>query len=100
MTRWVIEGTWSGYTHSQEKVVHREVTNNEKFVKALLKLGSITFSDGTCLSIGIRKANYRERVKPINGYGALINDCIRHGSRSVTELQQAKEWVETGEVKR
>jgi len=89
MTRYIIEGEWSGYSSSQRRIVHRTV-NNSSFKKLrawVEKAGSILYTDGTSLFLSVRDCKPRERVKEINGYGALINDCAFYDCRSVADLQ-------------
>lgn len=76
-TRFVIEGIWNGY-RGQRPVVHRSVLT-KKQAEQQGKITSITYSDGTTLSLSVRPALPREKVKEIHGYDSLIRDCIRHG---------------------
>lgn len=86
--RWIVEGTWSGYTSSQTKVVHRHVVHSEKHAKAIEALACITYTDGTTLSLTVRKAKPYERVKKQEAYTKLINDCIYTNCNSVAELHK------------
>jgi hypothetical protein len=88
--RWVVEGEWSGYTSSQQRVVHRAVVS-AKTAQAIKDLGSIRFTDGTRLDLSVRRCAPRERVTCINGYGALIADCLSLGVTSVSEIGPARE---------
>lgn len=87
MARYVLEGEWTGYKSSQQRIVHREVIS-EKRAKNM-KLSSIQYSDGTRLEIWIRPAEPRERVKAINGYSSLIRQAEKTG----------KEFVNVGDLK-
>lgn len=91
--RWVIEGEWSGYTASQRKVAHREVTTNRRRAESLSAQRSIQFDDGTTLFISVRELGKGERVEPVFGYSALIADCLQYGVWSVAEVQNAKDGV-------
>lgn len=90
--RWVIEGTWSGYNSRQSRVVHCEVTHDAKRAEAVRQMGSITYTDGTCLYLSVRELGYRERLSnpKRNSYGSLISDCIRHGVNTVDALYKVK----------
>ncbi len=77
-TRYVIEGTWSGYTSAQRKVCHRRVLTKRQ-ADAQGKISSIGYSDGTSLYLSVRLAEPREKVQEIRGYDSLIQDCLRHG---------------------
>jgi len=76
--RYVVEGTWTGYTSAQYRIVHREVVNAKR-VERLRKLHKIVYTDGTALIINVREANYRERIKEVNSYGALIREAEAKG---------------------
>ncbi len=84
--RYVIEGTWSGYTSSQSRTVHREVTDWPKLAEWVGKAGGISYTDGTMLWLSVREARPRERVKQILGYRSLIRDCYYAGVSSVAAL--------------
>jgi len=88
VTRFIIEGEWSGYHSGQRKIVHRTVHKaNRKRLKAWAEnSGYIRYTDGTTLSISIRDAQPREKVKEIHGYDSLINDCVYHNVTSVNDL--------------
>ena len=76
---WMIEGIWSGYRSSQQRVCHREYTHNFKQVEAIKKLGSIRFSDNTWLYLNVSNItgqHWRKRPPVINGYHSLINKCL------------------------
>lgn len=88
-SRYVLEGEWSGYTSSQQRVVHREVVS-KKTAEAANELGSIRYTDGTCLYLSARPCKPREKVQTILGYRSLINDCLMLGVSSVAELEPAR----------
>lgn len=96
--RFVIEGTWSGYT-SQSRVVHRTVHDGAfKRLRAWAeKTYAIRYTDGTCLFLRVRDCEPRERVEEIRGYSRLINDCAYHGVDSVDALSAAKRPAEHSE---
>jgi len=87
--RYEITGEWSGprspagnYTAFQ----HREVTTSKSRADAC-RDKSILYTDGTRLFLSVRQLNKGERSGKIcNGYGNLINQCIREGKWSVAEL--------------
>jgi hypothetical protein len=83
MTRFVIEGTWTGYTSAQQRVCHREVTTDKKLVDRLLQLHKIVYTDGTSLLIHVRPTAPRERIKEILGYSSLIRDAAKRDGNVV-----------------
>ena len=83
MTRYVLEGEWTGYSTSQRKVVHREVVKNDKRALRLKGLHAIVYTDGTSLILRIREADPSERVTEINGYGSLIREAEATGRSRV-----------------
>ena len=88
--RYVIEGTWSGYTSNQRRVAHRTVERSQKQAEAIKALGSITYTDGTALWLDVREAQPRERVQEIHGYDSLIRDCVRLGVNRVSDLSEKR----------
>ncbi|CAM2142599.1 conserved protein of unknown function [Pararobbsia alpina] len=86
--RYIIEGTWSGYTSTQRRVCHRTVHKGaEKSLRAWAeKTYAIAYSDGTSLIIKVRDCEPREHVEEIRGYGELIRDCAHHDVSSVDAL--------------
>ena len=88
MTRFVIEGTWSGYTSSQSCVVHRTVHSiSWKKLRAwATATHAIQFRDGTCLYLSVRDALPRERILELTAYKSLIMDCAHYGVSSVDDL--------------
>lgn len=73
--RFVLEGTWSGYS-SNPRVVHREVVYNKRAWR-LSTLHAIQYTDGTTLNLSLRPAQHLERVEQIFGYSKLIRDAER-----------------------
>ncbi|WP_029581986.1 hypothetical protein [Bradyrhizobium sp. URHD0069] len=92
MTRFILEGEWSGYTSSQQRVVHREIINNKR-AERLRQLHKIVYTDGTSLMIRVREAEYREKIKLINSYGELIRDAEKHGGSVVRVADLCEETV-------
>ncbi len=93
-TRFVIEGTWSGYTSGQSRLVHRSVHRSSwKHLRAWVEATrSITYTDGTALLLSVRDCKPGERVKQqMHGYTQLIYDCSHYDVTSVEELRVAKE---------
>jgi hypothetical protein len=90
--RFVIEGKWSGYLSSQQRIVHRRVfPASRKMLRAWAEsTHAITYTDGTCLYITVRDCKPLERVQEIKGYDELIDDCVFHNVSSVAELQDKK----------
>ena len=76
MTRYVLEGEWSGYVERQRKIVHREVVTEARAAR-LRKLKAIRYTDGTRLSLSVRQAEPREKVAEILAYDSLIRDAER-----------------------
>lgn len=94
-TRYIIEGTWSGYRSWQERLVHKDVTTDKKLADAVAKAHSIVYTDGTCLVLRVRTAKKGERVTDLRkSYTSLIRDCARAGVWSVAELQKARKEVQ------
>ena len=85
---WMIEGTWSGYTSSQCRVVHRHFTDNEKEATEL-NGKCITYTDGTNLLLRSRKCTHGEGKLPPEqkSYSSLINDCRQQNIWNVSELK-------------
>lgn len=77
-TRFVLEGTWSGYKSSQSRVVHRTVHSLPAWKKLRAWAESthcLPFSDGTVLYLSVREALPREKVEVVNGYTTKIMDA-------------------------
>lgn len=79
--RYVLEGEWSGYRSSQQRVVHRAVTKHPKRYEHLRE---IVYTDGTKLWVSMRPCLPREKVQEIKGYTSLIDQAARKGVRSVS----------------
>ena len=94
--RFVIEGTWSGYSSSQERVVHRTVHGSSwKKLRAWAeKTHAIRYSDGTCLYLTVRDCKPRERVQQVMGYSQLIEECAYHDVSSVDALYEKKQAMQ------
>jgi hypothetical protein len=91
--RFVIEGEWTGYRPSQQKIVHRKVypASHKKLRAWAEKTHAIRYTDGTSLLISVRDCKPRERVTEINGYTDLIDGCARYDVRTVDDLCDAEE---------
>jgi hypothetical protein len=83
--RFVLEGTWRGYTSRQDHVCHREVCSESKAAWAN-DTYCILFTDGTTLELRARPAKPREKVELKAAYTSLIDECFRKGVNSVAEL--------------
>ncbi len=79
--RHVIEGIWSGYTSSQQRVAHRVVTTSPARYE---QLRTIIYADGTALWITVRPCTHREKVTEIHGYTELIEKAVRLKKATVT----------------
>ena len=92
MSRYIIEGEWSGYRSSQQRVVHRTVHSSAfKRLRAWAeKTHAIYYTDGTALNLSVRDCKPRERVKEIKGYVSLIQDCAHYDVNSVKASCDAK----------
>lgn len=77
--RYVLEGTWTGYTSAQSRVVHREVVD-ERRAERLRNVRSIRYTDGTCLLLDLRPALPREKVESKLSYSSLIRDAEAEGA--------------------
>jgi len=88
--RYIIEGTWTGYNSSQERVVHREVyktyRKDSPFLKAIREIRSILFTDNTRLLLNVREAKPREKVQEIRGYVSLIRKAVNSGISIVRDM--------------
>lgn len=86
--RFVIEGEWSGYRSSQQRVVHRTVHSGAfKALRAWAeKTHGISYTDGTMLFLRVRDCKKGERVAQIHGYDSLIGRCAALGVASVQAL--------------
>jgi hypothetical protein len=88
--RYIIEGTWTGYSSHQQRVVHRTVHKAaEKKLRAWAeKTYGVLYTDGTRLLLNVRDCKPRERVEVIAGYSGLIAECMRHDVASVADLPE------------
>jgi hypothetical protein len=77
MARFVLEGEWSGYVSSQQRVVHRE-TITARRAKTFV-LSAIQYTDGTTLRITVRPAQPREKIEERRSYSALIREAEATG---------------------
>jgi hypothetical protein len=93
MTRYIIEGEWTGYRSSQQRVVHRTVHDGaEKKLRAWAeKTHGISYTDGTRLILSVRDCKPRERVEQIRGYASLIRDCAHFDVCTVEALCAAQD---------
>lgn len=82
MTRYVIEGEWTGYTSAQRQIVHREILTKKR-AAMLGHLKVIVYTDGTSLLLSIRELAPREEVKENLGYKSLIAQAEKHGGSRV-----------------
>ena len=73
MSRFVIEGEWTGYTSAQRRVVHRKVypSSYKRLREWAARTHGIRYTDGTMLLLSVRDCKPRERVKEIAGYNSL-----------------------------
>jgi hypothetical protein len=88
MTRYVLEGTWTGYVSRQSRVVHREVISKKRADK-LRHMHKIVYTDGTALILHVREAEYREQVKEIFSYRELIREAEAKGGNVVLVAELA-----------
>lgn len=75
---YLLEGTWSGYNASQSRVCHREFLTKKE--ADAMKLGIISFTDGTTLDISVIGVSIAEilknhRVKNM-GYSSLVRKAV------------------------
>lgn len=84
--RFVLEGTWTGYTSAQSRVCHSEVIAAKR-AERLRKLHKIVYTDGTSLLINVREAEYREKVVTNHQYNDLIRSAERHGGSVVKVVE-------------
>ena len=91
---YMIEGEWSGPQSpagNWTRFQHREFTQSKKRAEAINELGSIRYSDGTYLYLTVTEGKGPAKKRPaIDGYGKLINECLRYGVSSVDELYKRK----------
>ena len=94
LPRHIIEGTWSGYTSHQQRIVHVEVSTSRALIEWVQQTHAITFTDGTCLYLKAWPCKPREKVREVPGYTSLIRDCHYYGVISVAELGDAKKRLQ------
>ncbi len=90
MKRYVVECIWRGY-RGQLVPCHRRVIRYKRQVQALSKIHSVGFSDNTTMSVTVRPAKPREKVKEIRGYDELLADCVRLGLTGFVHVDQLQE---------
>jgi hypothetical protein len=88
VSRFVVEGTWSGYSSSQSRVCHRTVHKGafKKLRAWCEKTHAIYYTDGTALYLAVRDCKPREKVKEIHCYDDLIRKCFYADVNSVAQL--------------
>jgi hypothetical protein len=79
MPRFIIEGTWSGYTAAQKRVCHRTVTTRKRLAEDLAKIHTVEFTDYTKMYIEVRPAKRAEKVTEMKTYSEMLGDFVRHG---------------------
>lgn len=92
-TRFVIEGTWSGYTAGQKRVCHRTVTSHKSLADSLAKIHIVEFTDFTKMFVEVRPVKRGEKIVEMKAYCALLGDFARHGMTGfvrVIDLQKRK----------
>ena len=94
MTTWMIEGLWSG-PHNPAgdwtKIPHREFTTDAQRVADCRRLRQIMFTDGTFLTLRIRKG--KQVLPSKDTYGGLITRCLAAGVDTVAELHKTESEV-------
>lgn len=92
----MLEGEWTGYRSSQQRVVHRtyhgESTLREKaFKEKVSSHHSIRYTDGTALYLRVVENVRRTKAQPeIRGYCSLIKECAEFDLWTVEALCEAK----------
>jgi hypothetical protein len=89
VTRFVVEGEWTGYRPDQRRVVHRSV-ETVHIAKTCQKIRSIQFTDATSLVLSVRPAGKGERVKEIRAYREMIHECVYYNVDSVDGIEAAR----------
>lgn len=77
-SRYIVECVWSGYRPNQSKPCHRRVMPKARALR-FAAISSVQFTDGTSMSVSVRPAKPREKVKEINGYTSLLNKFLDAG---------------------
>lgn len=85
--KYVITGTWSGYTSAQSRIVHAEVTNDKNRAEWCQNNSGILYTDNTWLILSVREVKPNERIKTYDGYGNLISKCVAQNCMKVAELK-------------
>ena len=92
-TLYMLEGEWSGYHPGQRRVSHREYLTpslvNNALVDWCKKAHSITFTDGTYLTLTVKEVQTKGLMM-IDGYTSLIRDCFQNNVKSVAALINKK----------
>jgi len=94
--RFVIEGTWSGYSSGQSRVVHRRgyPAGRKKLRAWAERTYGIQYTAGRLRLLRGRDCEPRERVEPVDrGYGDLIELCAAYDVATVAELAEAKDAI-------
>lgn len=89
--RFIVEAEWTGYTSSQQRIVHRSVETLFRAGYDRVKWHS--FSDGTGLAVSVRDCKPREKVKEIHGYSSLLRDAAMkewEKQRSAPQLSEGQ----------
>lgn len=75
-SRYVVECVWGGPSRSW--TCHRRVHPKARALR-YAQITSVQFDDGTSMSVSVRPAKPREKVREINGYTTLLNRFIDAG---------------------
>jgi hypothetical protein len=89
MNRYIIEGTWTGYSSTQMRIVHRTVhklPGERRLIDWATKTHKIIYTDGTALILTVRPCKPKEKIHEINGYSRLIKDCALFDKTRVVDL--------------
>lgn len=94
---YMIEGEWSGPQSpagNWTRFQHREFTQSKKRADAIRELGSIRYDDGTFLYLTVTEGKGPAKSRPaVDGYGKLINECLKFGVNSVAGIYNQKRKV-------
>jgi hypothetical protein len=88
--KYVLEGSWSGYSGNQSRVCHRSLISAKEKAERVSKLGAISFTDGTWLYLSVRRKLPHEKIGLYGNYSELIDECLAYGVSSVQELHEKK----------
>lgn len=86
--KFIVECTWSGYKPGNEKVCHRSLIPVAQAV-ALQRLHAVRFTDGTYMTVTVRRRLKNEPVVEIRRYDKVLEEAWRKnaaGSVSVMDL--------------